>query len=93
MHFEQEDRLHYAPIGSLRPDLEPQVRAIAEAHRAFRGELAAIRGEVERGELPPARRRIRAFAEAFGRHEAMEEGLLQRIDAAAEPPAPAQPVR
>ena len=81
VHFEQEDRLYYASVGTLRPDLAPQVRAISDAHRGFRLELAAIHDQLERGELSLARSRLAALAAGFRRHEASEEALLQRVDA------------
>jgi hypothetical protein len=81
VHFEQEDRLYYASIGALRPDLSAEIRAISEAHQGFRRESAAIREELERDEVSAARGRVAAFAEAFRRHEAMEHSLLERIEA------------
>lgn len=85
VHFDQEDRLYYAPVAALRPETAPQIRAISDAHRSFRGELADIRDSLGRGELAPVRRRIAALAEAFHRHEALEEQLLQRIEATIQP--------
>ena len=81
VHFEQEDRLYYATVGTLRPELAPQIRSISDAHRSFRSEIGAIRDLLERTELPAARQRISALVEAFRRHEAMEETLLERIEA------------
>ena len=81
VHFEQEDRLYHPSVGTLCPELEPQIRAISDAHRSFRLELAAIGDQLARGELSPARSRVAALAEAFQRHEAREESLLQRVEA------------
>ena len=81
LHFEQEERLYYAPIAALRRELEPQIRAIFEAHGAFRQELALIGGQLERGDAAGARLRIAPFAEAFQRHEAREESLLEQVEA------------
>jgi hypothetical protein len=83
VHFEQEDRLYFASIGALCPELAPQVRAIADAHRGFRRELAAIRQALDLCELALARGRIAELADGFRRHEAREEALLQRVDAGA----------
>ncbi len=82
VHFEQEDRLYYASIGALRPDLEPEIAAISEAHRRFRLELAAIGDQVERGILEGARRGFAALSTAFRRHEVAEERLLHRVEEA-----------
>jgi hypothetical protein len=81
VHFEQEDRLYYASIGALRPDLKPEIRAISEAHRHFRLELAAIADQLERGDLDSARRSFIALEARFRRHEAMEEILIRDVDA------------
>lgn len=81
LHLEQEDRLYHASIGVLRPDLEPALQTISEAHRRFRLELAAIADQLERGDLEGARRGFGAFAIRFRHHEALEEDLLHRVDA------------
>jgi hypothetical protein len=81
VHFEQEDRLYYAPIGALRPELEPEIRAILEAHRGFRLEIAAIGDRLECEDVAAALRQLVAFGEGFRRHEAMEEALLARVEA------------
>lgn len=83
LHFEQEDRLYYASIGALRPDLKPDIVAISEAHRGFRLALAAIADQLERGNLAAARRSFAAMTRAFQHHEALEEQLLHRVEEAA----------
>jgi hypothetical protein len=80
VHFEQEESLYYAPIAALRRELEPRIRAIFEAHVAFRQELALVGSQLERGDAAGARLRIAAFAEAFQRHEAREESLLEQVE-------------
>lgn len=82
VHFEQEDRLYYASIGALRPDLKPRIVAISESHRRFRLELAAIGDQLERGDLAAARRSFAALATGFQQHEAVEEELLHRVEQA-----------
>jgi hypothetical protein len=83
VHFEQEERLYYASIGALRPDLKPEINAIFEAHRRFRLELAAIGDQLERDALEGAQRGFAALATAFRQHEAAEERLLHRVEDAA----------
>lgn len=80
VHFEQEERLYYASIGALRPDLKPAIHTISEDHRRFRLELAAIADQLERGDLEGAEHGFEALATGFRRHEAMEEALLRRVD-------------
>jgi hypothetical protein len=79
VHLEQEDRLYYASLGALCPELGPEIRAIADAHRHFRREMAAIGDRLERDDFSAARQRIGALAEGFRLHEAIEESLLQRV--------------
>ncbi len=81
VHFEQEDRLYYASIGALRPDLKAEISAISAAHRQFRLELAAIGDQLERGDQATARRSFVALEARFKRHEAMEETLMRHVDA------------
>jgi hypothetical protein len=83
LHFEQEERLYYASIGALRPDVKPEIAAISEAHRRFRLTLAAIGDQLERGDLAGARRGFTVLASAFQDHEAVEEHLLHRVEEAA----------
>lgn len=80
VHFEQEERLYYASIGALRPDLKPEIATIFEAHRRFRLELAAIGDQLERGALAGARHGFAALATAFQQHEVAEERLLHRVE-------------
>jgi hypothetical protein len=89
VHFQQEDLLYYTSIEALRPELSREIRAISEAHRGFRLESAAIKEELERGKVSLPRGRVAAFAEAFRRHETLEESLLERIEAEA-PRAPSR---
>lgn len=83
VHFEQEERLYYASIGALRPDLKPEIAAISAAHRRLRLELAAIGDQLERRDLAAARRSFAALASAFQHHEADEDRLLHRVEEAA----------
>lgn len=83
VHFEQEERLYYASIGALRPDLKPEITKLLEAHRRFRLELAAIGDQIERSGLTGARQSFSALAAAFQQHESAEDRLLQRVEEAA----------
>ena len=80
VHFEQEERLYYASIGALRPDVAPEIRAISSAHAHFRLQLAAIADQLRRGEIRAAHQGFSTLAADFHQHEALEEKLLQRID-------------
>lgn len=80
VHFEQEERLYYASIAALRPDLQPEIAAISAGHRRFRLELAAIADQLERSDLTAARQGFTALARSFEQHEATEERLLHRVE-------------
>jgi hemerythrin len=80
VHFEQEDRLYYASIGALRPELKPEIEAIALAHDRFRLELSRISDQLERAALERARLAFAQLVGAFEQHEAAEESLLRRLD-------------
>jgi len=80
VHFEQEDRLYYATIAALRPELRRDVEAIGMAHRRFRLQLAEIGGQLASADLEAARRTFAHLSRAFEQHEAAEESLLERVD-------------
>jgi len=80
VHFEQEDRLSYATIAALRPELACELEAIAEGHRRFRLQLAGIADQLVRADLEAARRGFTQLVAGFAEHEAAEERLLQRVD-------------
>jgi hypothetical protein len=81
VHFDQEDRLYYATIATLRPELSRDVAAIAEGHRRFRLQLAAIADQLVRAELEAARLGFAQLTESFTEHEAAEERLLEQAEA------------
>jgi hypothetical protein len=87
VHFDQEDRLYYATIGALRPELRPEIQSIAEGHRRFRLQLAAIADQLVRADLGSARRGFAQLVAGFGEHEAAEERLLERVEHEAASPA------
>jgi hypothetical protein len=78
-HFDQEDRLYYPTIGSLRPEHRGRVERFAADHQRFLAHLEAI-GEHVRGRgLADAARDFEVFAGDFARHEAQEEALLHDL--------------
>ena len=80
VHFDQEDRLYYATIGTLRPDLRPDLEAFAEGHRGFRLELAALADQLGRGDVASARSGFASLHSSFEQHEQAEESVLERLD-------------
>jgi len=80
VHFEQEDRLYYPPIVSLRPEHRERIDSLAEQHTAFRERLARIAQGLEVGRLEPTARAFRELVADFGRHEKSEEELLAALD-------------
>lgn len=80
VHFEQEDRLYYPPIVSLRPEHRERIDSLAEQHTAFRERLARIAQRLEVGRLEPTAQAFRELVADFGRHEKSEEELLAALD-------------
>lgn len=80
VHFEQEDRLYYPAIRSLRPDLTPQVTGFAEQHDHFRRCLAAIDSLLGAADRAGALSEFVALIQEFGLHEAAEEDMLAEVD-------------
>jgi hypothetical protein len=80
VHFDQEDRLYYATIAALRPELARDVAAIGDGHRRFRLQLAAIADQLVRGELAAARLGFAQLGQGFAEHEAAEERLLEQVE-------------
>jgi len=87
VHFDQEDRLYYRTLGALRPELRPEIESIAEGHRRFRLQLAAIAEQLAHADLEAARRGFAQLVTGFGEHEAAEERLLERVEREAAGPA------
>lgn len=79
-HFEQEDRLYYPTIGSLRPELRSRLCTISGSHEAFRTRLEQTRALLERGALRAARQSFESLARDFAAHEGVEEELLVALD-------------
>ena len=79
-HIEQEDRLYYPAIRSLRPELEIAIGKFAKDHAAFRDDTAAIQALLEDGLRADARDALERFRKSFVRHEAAEEAMLESID-------------
>jgi hypothetical protein len=61
VHFEQEDRLYYPAIGSLRPELQRRLHAISTGHDGFRAQLEHVRTLLD-SEKPDAASRAFALA-------------------------------
>lgn len=80
VHFEQEDRLYYATIAALRPELKSDVEAIALSHRFFRAAFAEIGDLLARDDLEGARQAFTRLTREFEQHEASEERLLKRVE-------------
>lgn len=80
VHFEQEDRLYYPAIRSLRPELARRVAGFADQHGRFRRCLAAIDTLLGAGDRARALREFVPLTQEFGLHEAAEEAMLAEID-------------
>jgi hemerythrin len=79
-HFEQEDRLYYPSIGALRPDKKARLQACVTAHDTFRSMLRDIAALLERDDDERASQALDVLAQAFERHEAVEEAVLAELD-------------
>ena len=82
-HIEQEDRLYYPVIRSLRPEFSVSIERFAKDHAVFKDNTAAIHAQLEAGSRAEARDALERFRRAFARHEAAEEAMLESLDRAA----------
>jgi hypothetical protein len=80
VHFEQEDRLYYPTIGSLRPELRGRLCTISAGHESFRVRLGEVRALLDDGELQAARESFDSLASDFEAHEGVEEELLVALE-------------
>jgi hypothetical protein len=80
VHFEQEDRLYYPAIRSLRPELGPRVAGFADQHDRFRRCLTAIDTLLGAGNRAEALSEFAALTREFGLHEADEEAMLAETE-------------
>lgn len=78
-HFDQEDRVYYAPIAEAHPELKPTLDSFTEEHGHLRRELAAISEQLDRGDLEGASPAVLEMALAFERHESAEGDVLLRL--------------
>jgi hypothetical protein len=80
-HCEQEARLHFPVVASLRPERRDALQALVAAHDA----LGARAAELDRhlagaGDLGAARTALEALEEALERHEREEEALIVDLE-------------
>lgn len=80
-HFEQEDRLYYPTVGSLRPEHRDAVVRFANDHARFLARLEKVGEGVRRRALEEASREFESFAADFAGHETREEVLLRALQA------------
>jgi hypothetical protein len=80
-HFEQEDRLYYPTVGSLRPEHRATVERFAADHVRFLTRLEDLSRRVEGQLLGEAAQEFERFAADFAGHEAGEEALLRTLQA------------
>lgn len=79
-HFEQEDRLYFPPIASLRPEHRARIAALAEEHTDFRERLARIARDLDSDARESSAQAFREFTADFGDHEKSEQKLLAELD-------------
>jgi hypothetical protein len=75
-HFVLEEAHYFPERRSTRPDLAPELAALADEHGLMRGELERIGRHVEGSAWSDARRAIRALERTFREHERVETALL-----------------
>jgi hypothetical protein len=80
VHFEQEDRLYYSAIRSLRPELAQRVTGFAEQHGRFRNCLHTIDTLLGAGNRAEALSEFAVLTREFGLHEASEEAMLAEME-------------
>lgn len=79
-HVDQEDRLYYPTLGTLRPKHRAVLDGLIAAHAEMRDRLEEIDARLAARELAEAERALGTFAGAFAVHETVEEQLLRQID-------------
>lgn len=78
-HFAMEDEFYFPSLHGLRPELEPEITALMDEHRIFRGDLEALTDGFERSpDLAAVARAFEEFAARLAAHEEREERLLER---------------
>lgn len=79
-HVEQEDRLYYPAIRSLRPEFEISLGTFTKEHAAFRDDMAEIQRLLEADSCGETQNTLERFHRAFALHEAAEEAMLESLD-------------
>ncbi len=80
-HVDHEDRLYYPALGTLRPKHRAVLDGLIAAHARFRVHLDEIAVRLGARDIEAAEHALGAFAGVFAAHEAVEEQLLEEIDA------------
>lgn len=78
-HMTLEEDVTFPRLHGLRPDLGERLTTLVREHDALRGEVAAIKAQLDAGDQSGAQLALHAFARRVERHEASEEELLALV--------------
>jgi len=78
-HMRVEETLYFPALHGLMPEVDPELIALSDEHRALRSAVEEIRGELASRAVGTAKSLLDALAAECNRHEAVEESLIERV--------------
>jgi hemerythrin superfamily protein len=78
-HFTVEERIHFPALHGLRPELDAELAALVEEHKAFRETLDRLAALLESKELARCSDDLDQFVVELAAHEGREEQMAERV--------------
>jgi hypothetical protein len=78
-HMSLEDELYFPALHGLEPALEAELVRLAQDHRRFRSDLAALERSFDAGDLGSCQTALDRFVGQFAAHELREEDLPDAV--------------
>jgi len=88
-HFAMEDEVYFPALHGLRPELDADLAALVEEHRALEAVLAELEALFEAGRLAEAENALDRLVPRLAAHEGQEERLLDGLRGGGRPEEPA----
>jgi len=78
-HFTVEERIHFPALHGLRPELDEELAALVEDHKAFRATLEQLADLLEKKDLARCSHELDRFVVQLAAHEGREERMAERV--------------
>jgi hemerythrin superfamily protein len=79
-HFTVEEQIHFPALHGLRPELDEELAALVEDHKAFRSTLDELAQLLESKDLARCSDSLDRFVVELAAHEGREERMSERVN-------------